>query len=83
MRHQEGPMDRILLALHNLCAVRTEFAKTSEELSQNVGIDINQLQTLLKELVSNGYIACFSDSAGEKRYYITGNGIIRVCSAFT
>ena len=83
MRHQEGPMDRVLLALHNLCAVNTELAKTLQELSQNVGIDINQLQVLLKELVSNGYTACFSDSAGEMRYYITGTGIIRVCSAFT
>jgi DNA-binding IclR family transcriptional regulator len=76
-------MDRILLALHNLCAVRAELAKTSGELAQNLGMDLNQLQALLKELVSNGYIAYYSDSTGEKRYYITGNGIIRVCSAFT
>jgi len=79
MSHQEEPMDRILLALHNLCAVSTELAKTSEELAQTTGMDLNQLEALLKELVSNGYIACSS----EKRYYITGTGIIRVCSAFT
>ncbi|MBS7643999.1 hypothetical protein KEJ26_05440 [Candidatus Bathyarchaeota archaeon] len=83
MCHSEGPLDKILLALHNLCAVRTEFAKTLEELAKNVGMDVTQLQALLKELVLNGYVAWFSDSKGERRYYITGSGIVRVCSAFT
>lgn len=75
--------ERLLLILHNLCATDPSMAKKSEELAQILQIDKNEADNILSKHELEGYAKSFTDNEGNKRYYLTGTGIIKVCTIFT
>ena len=81
---QELPLsEKILQTLHNLCATAPDLARKSEELSQVMGIDLNELERILDNFRTEGFAQSFIDNEGKRRYYLTGSGIIKVCALFT
>ena len=81
---QELPLsEKILQTLHNLCATAPDLARKSEELSQVMGVDLNDLERILDNFKTEGFTQSFTDNEGKKRYYLTGSGIIKVCALFT
>ena len=75
--------EKLLIALHNLCATSGEWARRSDELAQVLQVDVNEINRILDGYVSEGYVVGFTDQEGNKKYYLTGTGIIRVCSLFS
>jgi len=75
--------ERLLLILHNLCAINPEKAKKTGELASILQVDAGQIDSILGKQESEGYTKSFTDEGGSKRYYLTGTGIIKVCSLFT
>lgn len=81
---EELPLsEKILQTLHNLCATAPELARRSEELSQVLQIDLNEVEKILDNYKLEGFAESFTDNEGKKRYYLTGTGIIKVCALFT
>ena len=83
MREELPLSEKILQTLHNLCATAPELARRSEELSQVLQIEINELEKILDEHKNEGFAQSYVDNEGKKRYYLTGSGIIKVCALFT
>jgi hypothetical protein len=84
MLREELPLsEKILQTLHNLCATAPDLARRSEELALVLQIDINEVERTLDGYRSEGVAESFTDNEGKKRYYLTGRGIIKVCSLFT
>jgi glycosyltransferase involved in cell wall biosynthesis len=80
----ECPEDtRILLLMHILGAVDRENAKRPAELAELLGISVAKLHCLLQKLLDSGYLACYRDGLRRLRYFLTRQGIVRVCSAFS
>jgi len=75
--------ERLLLILHNLGATSRERAKKSDELAQILQTDVNEVNQILDRYQSEGYTISLTDNEGNIRHYLTGTGIIRVCSLFT
>jgi len=69
--------------LHNLCATDPEMAKKSDELAEVLQVDKHEVDNLLARHESEGYTKSFTDNEENKRHYLTGIGIIKVCSVFT
>jgi len=81
---EELPLsEKILQALHNLCATAPDLARTSEELAQILQIDKSELERILDDYKREGFAESFTDNEGKKRYYLTGSGIIKICAIFT
>jgi len=81
---EELPLsEKILQTLHNLCATAPDLARKSEELSQVLQVDKGELERILDNYKAEGFVESFTDNEGMKRYYLTGNGIIKVCALFT
>ncbi|MEM2912430.1 MAG: hypothetical protein QW146_07995 [Candidatus Bathyarchaeia archaeon] len=78
-----SPSDKTLLILHNLCATHQDMAKRSDELAQVLQRDINEVNQILSKHEADGYVRSLVDNEGNRRYYLTNVGIIRVCSIFT
>ena len=74
--------EKLLLTMHNLCVVKPEIAKTSDELANAIQVTIDHIVNVLHGLEENGYVKSFED-AGVKKFYLTSTGILKVCSAFT
>lgn len=83
MREELPLPEKILQTLHNLCATAPDLARKSEELSQILQIDINEVERTLDNYKCEGLVESFPDKDGKKWYYLTGRGIIKVCSLFT
>jgi len=75
--------EKILQTLHNLCATSPELARRSEELSQVMQVDLNELERILDDYKRQGFAESFMDNEGKKKYYLTGSGIIKICAIFT
>jgi hypothetical protein len=75
--------ERLLISLHNLCATSGDMAKKSEELAQILQTSIDEVNQNLDKHISGGYVASFYDNEGNRRFYLTNTGIIRVCSLFS
>jgi len=75
--------DKLLLALHNLCAVKPEIARTGQELSRIMQIAVENVLGILQTFEKDGYVKSLHDSEGSTKFYLTGMGILRVCSSFT
>jgi len=75
--------ERLLISLHNLCATSGEMAKKSGELAQILQTSADEVNQSLDRHVSDGYVSAFYDNEGNRRFYLTGTGIIRVCSLFS
>ncbi|HID91105.1 TPA: hypothetical protein EYP44_03995 [Candidatus Bathyarchaeota archaeon] len=74
---------QLLLAMHNLCIVREESAKTVDEIARHTGIEAQRTRSILRELVNSGYVGDFVGDDGRERFFLTRLGIIKVCSLFT
>lgn len=75
--------ERVLISLHNLCATSSHMAVKSDELARAIQIDINEVNQNLERYISEGYVSAFHDNEGNRRFYLTNTGIIRVCSLFS
>jgi DNA-binding MarR family transcriptional regulator len=75
--------ERLLITMHNLCATSGEMAKKSEDLAQFLQADVNTVNQSLDKHVSDGYVADYRDNEGNRRFYLTAKGIIRVSSLFS
>jgi len=81
---EELPLpEKILQALHNLCATAPDLSRRGEELAQVLQIDISEVEKTLDNYKLEGFVEGFMDNEGKKRYYLTGRGIIKVCALFT
>ena len=83
MREELPLPEKILQTLHNLCATAPDLARRSEELSQIMQIDTNELERILDNYKREGFAESFTDNEGKNRYYLTGSGIIKICAIFT
>lgn len=75
--------ERILMVLHNLGATYRDSAKKSTELAASLQSGAEETSRILDKYESEGYAKSFVDGSGSRRYYLTGFGIIRICSYFT
>jgi len=80
---QLSPSGRILLLMHNLCLVRPENSQNCHELSDSAKMPYDEVLRILDRHEAEGYVASLVNQSGTKRYYLTGSGMIKVCSSFT
>lgn len=84
MNEEDLPLsEKLLLAMHNLCIVRPEIAKTGEEIAKSVRLASDNVLGILVGHEANGYVTSLIDSMGARRFYLTSLGMIKVCSSFT
>jgi len=83
LREELPISEKLLQTLHNLCATAPDLARRGEEFAQILQIDVNEVERILNNYHSDGYVESFVDNEGKKRYYLTGTGIIKVCALFT
>jgi hypothetical protein len=75
--------DRVLHALHNLAAVNPDSAKTLPELVQVTQEPADRIRELLIGEEETGHVKSLTDEKSERRYYLTGLGILRAVSMLT
>ena len=83
LREELPISEKILQTLHNLCATAPDLARRSEELAQVLQLDLFEVESILDNYGSEGYVKSFTDNEGKKWYYLTGRGIIKVSALFT
>lgn len=83
MRDELPFPEKVLQTLHNLCATAADLARRSEEVARIIQRDPTEIESILDRYKSEGFAESFYDNEGKKRYYLTGRGIIKVCSLFT
>jgi hypothetical protein len=84
LNEYESPMsERVLISLHNLCATSGDMAKKGEELAQILQTGQDEINRNLDKHISDGYVEGFYDNEGNRRFWLTSKGIIRVCSLFS
>jgi len=79
----ERAWERVLVSMHNLSIIGVERAKTLEELSGLAGLDAKETLVYLSDHERYGYVGSKIGLDGVKRYFLTGLGVIRVCSLFS
>lgn len=75
--------DKPLLYLHNLGIVNAKRAKKIEELAAILSLTVEELKKLIGYNEAQGYIESILCEGGEKAYYLSPKGIIKVCSCFS
>ena len=83
MREELPFPDKVLQTLHNLCATAADLARRGEEVARILQSDPAEIEGILDKYKNEGFDESFYDNEGKKRYYLTGKGIIKVCSIFT
>ena len=83
MREELPFPEKVLQTLHNLCATAADLARRGEEVARILQHDQAEIENILDKYKSEGFAESFIDNEGKKRYYLTGRGIIKVCSLFT
>ncbi len=83
MRDELPFPEKVLQTLHNLCATAADLAKRGEEVARILQHDPAEIEGILDDYKNRGFAESFYDNEGKKRYYLTGRGIIKVCSLFT
>jgi len=83
MREELPFPERVLQTLHNLCSTAPDLARRGEEVAQILQYNQGEIEGILDRYKSEGFAESFTDNEGKKRYYLTGRGIIKVCSLFT
>ena len=83
MREELPFPDKVLQTLHNLCSTAADLARRGEEVARILEKDAGEIEGILDKYKSEGFAESFYDNEGKKRYYLTGKGIIKVCSIFT
>jgi hypothetical protein len=69
--------------LHNLAAVNAENAKSLPELAALAQEPPETIRDLLNSEEASGHVKSLSDEKSERRYYLTGLGILRAVSLLT
>ncbi len=75
--------DKPLLHMHNLGIVNVKRAKKIEELAATLSVSIEELKRLIGRNEAQGYIESTVFENGEKAYYLSPKGIIKICSCFS
>ena len=75
--------ERLLITMHNLCATSCEMARKGEDLAQILQADADTVNQDLGKHVADGYVADCRDHEGNRRFFLTSKGIIRVSSLFS
>lgn len=83
MREEFPFPEKVLQTLHNLCSTAADLARRGEEVARILQRDQGEIEGILDGYKSEGFAESFTDNEGKKRYYLTGRGIIKVCSLFT
>ena len=83
MRDELPFPDKVLQTLHNLCATAADLARRGEEVARILQRDPAEIEGILDKYKNEGFAESFYDNENKKRYYLTGKGIIKVCSIFT
>ena len=84
MSERELPLaEMVLMTLHNLCATYEDLARRPNELCEALRVDVSEIERILSKYEFEGYAKSIVDNEGKRRYYLTGSGIIKVCSSFT
>jgi hypothetical protein len=83
LREELPISEKLLQTLHNMCATAPDLARRSEELAEVLQLDVAEVEKTLNNYSSEGHVESFNDNEGKKRYYLTGRGIIKICSLFT
>jgi predicted transcriptional regulator len=83
MREELPYPEKVLQTLHNLCATAADLARQSEEVARILQRNPNEIESVLDNFKAGGFAESFYDNEGKKRFYLTGRGIIKVCSLFT
>jgi len=78
-----SPPNKLLIIMHNTSAVRPKNARSSEDLSKIVQISGDEILTILDKFETEGYVKSLIDQNNNRRFYLTGKGILKVCSYFT
>ena len=78
-----GPEDKPLLYMHNLGAVNAKRAKKLSELAAILSLNVEELKKLLGQSEAQGYVESTVSEGGEKVYYLSPKGIIKVCACFS
>jgi predicted transcriptional regulator len=82
MREELPFPEKVLQTLHNLCSTAADLARRGEEVARILQHDPREIENILDTYKSEGCVESF-DNENKKRYYLTGRGIIKVCSLFT
>lgn len=83
MREELPFPEKVLQTLHNLCSTAADLARRGEEVAGILQHDPGEIENILDAYKSEGFVESFTDNENKKRYYLTGRGIIKVCSLFT
>jgi hypothetical protein len=75
--------ENVLQTLHNLCATAADLARRADEVAKILQKDPAEIERILDDFKNRGFAESFYDNEGKKRFYLTGRGIIKVCSQFT
>lgn len=78
-----GQEDKPLLYMHNLGVVNAKRAKKLDELAAILSISVEELKRLLGYSEAQGYVESTVTECGEKAYYLSPKGIIKVCACFS
>jgi predicted transcriptional regulator len=73
---------KVMLSLHNLGVVKEEVAKTPDQLASTLNMNFDDVKRALETLSTESYVGkipCGNNHA----YFLTGKGIVTVCSMFT
>ena len=74
---------KVMLSLHNLGVVKEEVAKTPDQLAHTLDMNFEDVQRALETLSSESYVGKISRETDNHAYFLTGKGIVTVCSMFT
>lgn len=73
---------KVMLSLHNLGVVKEEVAKTPDQLAHTLNMNFDDIKRALETLSSESYVGKVSRE-NNPAYFLTGKGIVTVCSMFT
>ena len=75
--------DQLLQLMHNLGIIDERRSQAINELKKIARMPSGQLAEILEKQEESGYIKSIKGRQGLLHYFLTGKGIIRVCSTFT
>ena len=73
---------KVMLTLHNLGVVKEEVAKTPDQLANTLNMNFDDVEGALETLSSESYVGKITRE-NSHAYFLTGKGIVTVCSMFT
>jgi hypothetical protein len=81
---EDSPIsEKLLQMMHNMGLVGPQNARAIAELGSLLKTSFNEVARILAGHEKDAYVASFTDPEGNRRYYLTGKGILKACSVFT